>query len=305
MLPPHEILRTESVLTGLCANDAGNRQPLPSIIHVDKDKCVNCHACIAVCPVKICNDGSGDYVNLNSDTCIGCGRCLAACTHGARFFTDDFAAFLHDVGEQEKMIAVAAPSIVANFPDQYLRLNGWLRSLGIAAVFDVSFGAELCVKSYAAHLCCHSPQLTIAQPCAAIVTYVQVHRPDLRPYLAPVDSPMVHTMKMIRRYFPQYADHRIVAISPCPAKKREFVETGYGDYNITYASIRQFFKSNGVSLDECAEEPYQIPTPDTAVLFPEPGGLGSNARSLGARRRGADSHDSRAGSRLSLSGQPA
>ena len=246
---------------------------LPQIVHVDKDKCVNCHACIAVCPVKICNDGSGAYVNLNPNTCIGCGRCLAACTHGARFFTDDLADFLRAVAERRKIIAVAAPSVVSNFPGQYLRLNGWLKSLGVEAVFDVSFGAELCAKTYAAHIRRRSPQVVIAQPCPAIVTYIQVHRPELLQYLAPVDSPMLHTMKMVRRYFPQYKDHQIVVLSPCPAKKREFEETGYGDYNVTYASIRDHMESSGITLEQFPEEPYETPTPDTAVLFPEPGGL--------------------------------
>jgi regulator of replication initiation timing len=180
---------------------------------------------------------------------------------------------LADIAQHQKMVAVVAPSVVANFPDQYLRLNGWLKSLGVSAVFDVSFGAELCAKSYAAHIRRHSPQVVIAQPCAAIVTYVQVHHPELLKYLAPVDSPMIHTMKMVRHYFPQYADHRIVAVSPCPAKKREFEDTGYGDYNVTYASLRNHLQSNGVALDEFSEVPYETPTPDTAVLFPEPGGL--------------------------------
>lgn len=246
---------------------------LPQIIHVDKDKCINCHACIAVCPVKICNDGSGAYVNLNPNTCIGCGSCLAACTHGARYFTDDLAAFLQDIARHQKMIAVVAPSVAANFPDQYLRLNGWLRSLGVSAVFDVSFGAELCAKSYAAYIRRHSPQVVIAQPCAALVTYVQVHRPELLKYLAPVDSPMIHTMKMVRHFFPQYGDYKIVAISPCPAKKREFEATGHGDYNVTYASLHAHLQASGAALDEFPETSYEMPTPDTAVLFPEPGGL--------------------------------
>jgi signal transduction histidine kinase/CheY-like chemotaxis protein/iron only hydrogenase large subunit-like protein len=247
---------------------------LPQIIYVDKDKCANCHACIAVCPVKICNDGSGAYVNLNSNTCIGCGRCLSACTHGARYFADDFEAFMRDVAAGQKMVAITAPSAVSNFPNQYLRLNGWLKSLGVDAVFDVSIGAELSAKSYAAHIRRRSPQVVIAQPCPAIVTYVQVHRPELLRYLAPVDSPMVHTMKMVRRYYyPRFKDHRIVVLSPCPAKKREQWETGYGDFNVTFASVGKYLSSNGLDLARFPEEPYQTPTPDTAVLFPKPGGL--------------------------------
>ena len=171
------------------------------VIHVDKTKCVNCHACIAACPVKICNDGSGDHVSVNADTCIGCGRCLATCSHGARYFTDDFAAFLRDVAKPTPIVAVVAPSIVANFSDQYLQVNGWFQSLGVEAVFDVSFGAELCAQSYAEYICRHRPRLLISQPCPVVVNYIQTHQPALLEYLAPVDSPMLHTLKMIRRYY--------------------------------------------------------------------------------------------------------
>ena len=45
---------------------------LPEIVGVDKEKCINCHNCISVCPVKYCNDGSGDYVTVNPFMCIGC-----------------------------------------------------------------------------------------------------------------------------------------------------------------------------------------------------------------------------------------
>ena len=52
------------------------------IITVDKDKCVNCHKCIAVCPVKYCNNGAGEYVTVDNNLCIHCGRCVEACPLG-------------------------------------------------------------------------------------------------------------------------------------------------------------------------------------------------------------------------------
>lgn len=256
------------------------RRHLPQVIHVNRDACVNCHACIALCPVKTCNDGSGAYVNLNADTCIACGRCLTACTHGARYLSDDFPRFLEDLAGHERMIALVAPSAVANFPDQYLHLNGWLKSLGIAAVFDVAVGAELCAESYADLLRRGAAKMVIAQPCAAIVTYIQVHMPELLPYLAPVDSPMVHTMKMVRRRFPRYGDHKIAVISPCPAKKREFDETGYGDYCVTYSSIRDHLEADGVDLKSFPAENFDAPSPDAAVLLPMPGGLAQTLERL-------------------------
>ena len=83
---------------------------LPAVVAVEQDKCVNCHTCIAVCPVKFCNDGSGDKVAINSDLCIGCGNCLKACTHGARRGVDDTAACFAALkrGEQTVIIRVDA-----------------------------------------------------------------------------------------------------------------------------------------------------------------------------------------------------
>ena len=54
-------------------------KPLSPVIKIDPEKCVNCHRCIAVCPSKYCNDGSGSYVKINVELCIGCGACTAIC----------------------------------------------------------------------------------------------------------------------------------------------------------------------------------------------------------------------------------
>ena len=37
------------------------KKELIPVINVDQEKCVNCHVCINACPVKYCNDGSGDF----------------------------------------------------------------------------------------------------------------------------------------------------------------------------------------------------------------------------------------------------
>jgi Fe-S-cluster-containing hydrogenase component 2 len=159
------------------------REQLAEVITVDKDKCVNCHACITVCPVKYCNDGSQDHVSVNSDLCIACGNCIKACSHQARVFKDDSEAFFRDLGTVP-MVAIIAPAVAANFPDLYLKLNSWLKRSGIEANFDVSFGAELTVKSYLDHIAANKPKMVIAQPCPAIVTYIQIYQPELLSYLA-------------------------------------------------------------------------------------------------------------------------
>ena len=249
------------------------RSSLSPVVQVDGEKCVNCHACIAVCPVKICNDGSGDYVNVDPDRCIGCGRCLEACTHDARYLQDHIEDFFEACRDGQPIVAIVAPSVVANFPGRYLHLNGWLKSLGVSAVFDVGFGAELAARSLAECLNTDARRPLIASPCPAVVSYVEQYRPALLPYLAPVDSPMVHTVKMIRNHYPQFLDHRIAVFSPCPAKPREFEAARIQSIHITFASIARHFRGSGLDLDDFAAAPYDGPSPNTALFFPAPGGL--------------------------------
>jgi len=246
---------------------------LKPVIGIDKDKCVNCHQCIAVCPVKFCIDGSGDTVDIRHEACIGCGSCIDACTHKARFRIDEFDAFMEALGRGEKMLAIVAPSAAATFEGRIEKLNGWLKSIGVGAFFDVSAGAELTVKSYVEHIKANSPSLVIAQPCPVIVNYVELYRPELLSSLAPAHSPMLHTIAMIRAFFPAYDGMKIAVISPCLAKTREFQATGMGDYNVTFASIEAWLEQKGINLGDFAEVGFTPPLPERAVLFSTPGGL--------------------------------
>lgn len=237
------------------------------LIAIDRAKCVNCHACITVCPVKFCNDGSGDYMKINPEMCIGCSSCVDACTHQARTVIDNFSEFMTAVNNKERIVAIVAPAIAASFPDTYLNLNGWLKSIGVAALFDVSFGAELTVKSYLEHIKANKPKTVIAQPCPAIVNYIEIHQPELIKYLAPADSPMAHTMKMIRQYYPEYSHHKIAVISPCIAKRREFDAIDLGNFNVTIHSLHQYFKENKINLSKYQPIDFDHEPAERAVLF--------------------------------------
>ena len=268
---------------------------LSHVIEVNEKKCVNCNQCIRACPVRFCNDGSHavktglstdhheaghhvensglEHIGLNFDMCIGCGNCLHVCSHDARVIVDDMDEFITDLRRGVKMVAIVAPAVAASFPDRHLHFNTWLRSVGIEAVFDVSFGAELTVKSYVEHIKKNNPKLVIAQPCPAIVTYIEIYRPELIPYLAPAHSPMLHTIQMIKEFYPQYRGYKVAVISPCVAKKREFEEARLGDYNVTMAKLDDYFADNHINLSQFEPSEYDGPAAERAVLFSAPGGL--------------------------------
>ena len=244
-----------------------------SVIFVDKEKCVNCQRCIAVCPVKMCNNGSGDYVDFDEKLCIGCGSCIEACTHGARKGIDDSELFFDSLKKGEKIVAIVAPAAIVSFRGKDLELNGFLKSLGVEAVFDVSFGAELTTKSYVEYIKNKNPDCVISQPCPALVSFIETYRPELIKYLAPADSPMLHCAKMIKEFYTKYTGYKIAAISPCYAKRREFDETGICDYNVTMRSIQSYMEEKNIRIDSFPKVEYENPAAERGVLYSTPGGL--------------------------------
>jgi iron only hydrogenase large subunit-like protein/signal transduction histidine kinase len=220
-----------------------------------------------VCPVKMCNDGSGKTISQRGDLCIGCGECIYACPHGARIGIDDFDVFLEDV-KKESIITVVDQSVVSIFGENYLKLNSFLKSLGVQAVFDESFGVELAAKSYADYMSTVPSDTIIAQTCSSMVSYIEIYRPELIPYLAPIDSSTGHIIKMIRRYYPQYADCKLAVISPCYSIKRELDETGYGNYNVTFKSLLQYFSKHGIDVTDFPTAAYDGPSAQDAAFFP-------------------------------------
>ncbi len=246
--------------------------PLRKVIFVDEENCVNCHACITACPVKFCNVDRGNHMSVNADLCIACGKCIEACKHNARKPLDDFDNFMNSMNQGNRFIAIVAPAIAASFPDTYLEFNGWLKSIGIEAIFDVSFGAELTVKSYIEALKKHEKTI-IAQPCPAIVSYIELYRPELIPFLAPADSPMLHTIKMVKEFYPEYKRHHVLVVSPCLAKTREFEDTGKNIYNVTFNTFNNIFKEDRIELKHFPATDFDNPPAERAVLFSTPGGL--------------------------------
>ncbi|MDR2344094.1 MAG: methyl-accepting chemotaxis protein [Spirochaetaceae bacterium] len=245
---------------------------MPDLITVDKDKCNGCHSCISVCPLKSCIDGSGEKVLVVDRLCIGCGRCIPACKQGARSYSDDTERFFADLEAGEDIVVITAPAAAVVF-DDLKRLNGYLKQAGAKAVFDVSFGAELTVKSYLNHVKKNKPPLIIAQPCAAIVRYCEIYRPELLKWLAPAQSPMLHTAIMVKKFFPKYKNCKIAAVSPCAAKKREFDETGLVQYNVTMLRLKERMAAARQHLSGYPSVEFEGPRAERAVLFSSPGGL--------------------------------
>ncbi len=247
------------------------------IVSSNQDLCVGCNRCTRECPIEMANltyqDANDNIkVKIDNDQCIACGACISACTHKAREYQDDLAAFFVDLAAGVPISLIAAPSMRSNFP-QWKRLLTYLRRKGVRKIYDVSLGADLCIWAHLRFIEKEKPISLITQPCAAIVSYCEIHRPELLPHLSPVHSPMACAAVYMREY--DGITDRIAALSPCIAKGNEFEETGLIGYNVTFAKLAKYLEENRIALPE-EETGFDHYESGLGAVFPTPGGLKEN-----------------------------
>ncbi|MDD4802934.1 MAG: sigma 54-interacting transcriptional regulator [Syntrophomonas sp.] len=247
------------------------------IIRIKEENCTNCHQCITVCPIQICNNGIGDVVIFDSNLCIGCGRCVDECikSHGgviensARFFIDDSPQFLNNLPHKE-MVALIAPSAASNF--KLNKLITALKQLNIKHVYDVSLGAEITVALYHQTIENKAVKLPlISSPCPVIVKYIQLIYPELIGYLAPFGSPVHNLAVYVNSLHPEA---ELVFFSPCLEKTREIRNQTLIKYNVLYQSLHNILEAKGIDLDILPDGDFDNSVPaGIATNFSTPGGL--------------------------------
>ncbi len=252
------------------------------IIDIDLSKCVGCNSCVRVCPAPGANvagyDKNGNMViDIDGDRCIKCGACIKACSHGARTFRDDTDRFIKDIKSGKEIVVIAAPAVKIAFDGNWRHVLQWLRNNGVKEIFDVSLGADICTWGHIKYLEENNGTKIISQPCAAIVNYVLQHKPELIKNLSPIHSPMLCLAIYIKKYLGRNC--RIAALSPCIAKKEEFEETGYIEYNVTFKHLKDYFDENNVTLPKIkvfSEFEFDVEPGFVGAIYPKPGGLKEN-----------------------------
>jgi ferredoxin len=52
-------------------------------ITLDEDECVDCGACVSVCPREVFSMDAGGKLVVDEERCVICGKCIKACPHRA------------------------------------------------------------------------------------------------------------------------------------------------------------------------------------------------------------------------------
>jgi len=246
-------------------------------------KCEECGDCLSVCRDEM---GVWGHFNLTKTKsrpiCIHCGQCTAVCKYEAVTAKPEQRAVQAAVANADTFVAVStAPSVRVSLGEVFGAKPGTnvegqlvaaLRKLGVNAVFDTTFGADLTITEEATELLRRLkdkgtlPQFTSC--CPAWVKFAETFYPEHIPNLSTAKSPISMLGSVIKTWFAQKRslDPKTifnVAITPCTAKKFEIRRpemTADGaratDAVLTVRELAQWFKEANIDPLKLDPEPY-------------------------------------------------
>lgn len=254
---------------------------MKDIIIVKPEKCVGCNVCIRSCPAaeanvsKILENGK-KIINVNAAKCIGCGECIKVCKHGARDYVDDTEQVMSKLSD-EKMIILADPSIKSTYPNQWKGILDWFKKKG-CLVYDAAFGTDIAVWALVSAVESKKMGNIISPSCAAVINYVKIYQPLLTKNIAPIYSPALCMAIYIKNYLRR--SNRIAMLSPCIAKKIEYIDTGIIDFNMTFNKVMSYFEKNDIVIPSSTYKDFDYDFEDKpgqlGSICSRPGGLKEN-----------------------------
>jgi iron only hydrogenase large subunit-like protein len=192
--------------------------------------------------------------------------------------------------KKTKLICLLAPSFVAEFDYPYIIYK--LREIGFDKIVELTFGAKMINRIYHSILEKNESKkqkerkFYISTVCPGIVDFVKRKYPQYSENLIPVDSPMIATGKICKKFFPK---HKTIFISPCNFKKQEAENSKYIDYVLDYTQLNEILKNKEGEVKNLKhQQVFDRFYNDYTKVYPLSGGLSKTAHLIGVLKPGEE-----------------
>lgn len=280
----------------------------------DPEKCILCGRCVRMCH-EVQNVGAIDFINrgfytsvapamdrsLNTVACVYCGQCITACPVGALREKSNLKIAWEAINDPElHVVAQVAPAVRVALGEEFGMAPGSittgkipaaLRRMGVDAIFDTDFAADLTIMEESNELVeriTNGGKLPMFTSCSpGWVKYVEHFYPEIIDYLSTCKSPQEMMGAVIKAYYSKKANIDpakifVLSVMPCTAKKfesgRPELADVYPDVD-TVISTREFarmIRIAGLDFDRLPEEGFDDPLGESTgagVIFGASGGV--------------------------------
>ena len=234
---PPEQYRISDACRGCFARPCATNCPKDAIVfiggqaHIIEEKCIKCGKCYGVCPyhavlhlpvpceeacpVAAVHKNDDGVVEIDHDKCISCGKCTVSCPFGAIAERSGLMPVAKMLKNNEKTIAMIAPSIEGQFPGTLSQIKSALLKLGFTKVVEVAKGAEITsineAKEVAEKIEKGEGYMTTSC-CPAYIGLINKHLTFLKDIHSTARTPMGYTAELCKKEFP---DYKTVFVGPC------------------------------------------------------------------------------------------